>query len=154
MTPRANRHALQIVIAVAGLVPVGAGLAGIVLGPTFAGLGDPLGIPTSTDPSLDSHFRYLSGLLLGIGLLFWWAIPTIERRGSLVRALTLIVVAGGLGRAFSLLEVGEPDTGMRLALIMELGVTPLLCLWQFILERQTHTLVPVHSHMEMRRPLV
>ena len=154
MTPRASRHALQIVIALAGFVPVGAGLAGIALGPSFAGLGDPLGIPGSTDPSLDSHFRYLSGLLLAIGLLFWSAIPSIERRGSLVRALTLIVATGGLGRAVSLLRVGEPGAGMRLALIMELVVTPLICLWQFTLERRADGPVRAHCHMEMRRPLV
>jgi len=154
MTSRANRQALQIVIALAGLVPVGAGLAGIALGPSFAGLGDPLGLPASADPSLDSHFRYLSGLLLAIGLLFWSAIPMIERRGDLVRALTLIVVIGGLGRAVSLFEVGAPDAGMRFGLIMELVVTPLVCLWQFALERQARSPVRAHSHMEMRPPLV
>jgi hypothetical protein len=128
MAPSLNRRALQAVIAVAGLVPVGAGLAGVLLGPRIAGL-QPAGA------SLDSHFRYLSGLLLAIGLVFWAVIPTIERQGALVRALTLIVFVGGLGRALSLLEVGTPVTGMRLALIMELVVTPLICLWQFRVQR-------------------
>ena len=129
MSARSQRAALQAVIAVCGLVPVGAGLAGVLIGPGLAGM-------ASGDPSLDSHFRYLSGLLLGIGLLFWSTIPTIERQGWLVRALTLIVVVGGLGRAMSVLTVGEPDLPMRLALIMELGVTPAICLWQFQLERR------------------
>ncbi len=128
MSVRPNRAALQVVVAVCGLVPVGAGLAGVMLGPRLAGM-------TAGDASLDSHFRYLSGLLLGIGLLFWSAIPTIERQGWLVRALTLIVVVGGLGRAMSALMVGEPALPMRLALIMELLVTPAICLWQFWLER-------------------
>jgi hypothetical protein len=135
MTPSsANRRALQIVIAAAGLVPVGAGLAGVLLGPKFAGLGGPLG-SGGAGVSLDSHFRYLSGLLLAIGLIFWGAIPTIERQGWLVRALTLIVFVGGLGRAVSLLEVGAPAAGMRLAFLMELVITPLICLWQFRVER-------------------
>jgi hypothetical protein len=128
MSPSWNRHALQAVIAIAGLVPVGAGLAGVLLGPSFAG-------HAIAGASLDSHFRYLSGLLLGIGLIFWALISTIERRGDLVRALTFIVFVGGLGRAVSLLQVGAPDGGMRLALIMELVVTPLICLWQFRVER-------------------
>ena len=130
MSARSNRAALQVVVAVCGLVPVGAGLAGMILGPRLAGL-------AAGDASLDSHFRYLSGLLLAVGLLYWAAIPTIERQGWLVRALTLIVVVGGLGRAMSALVVGEPDLPMRLALIMELGVTPAICLWQFWLERRT-----------------
>ena len=129
MSVRSNRAALQAVIAVCGLVPTGAGLAGMVMGPSLAGV-------VVADASLDSHFRYLSGLLLAIGLLFWSAIPTIERQGWLVRALTLIVVVGGLGRVMSALTVGEPDLPMRLALVMELGITPAICLWQFYLERQ------------------
>jgi hypothetical protein len=128
MTPSTNRHALQAVVAIAGLVPVGAGLAGVLLGPGFTG-------HVVAGASLDSHFRYLSGLLLGIGLVFWAAIPTIERQGPMVRALTLIVVVGGLGRAVSVLQAGAPDGGMRLALVMELVVTPLICLWQFNVER-------------------
>jgi hypothetical protein len=130
MSARTHRAALQVVIAACGLVPVGAGLAGMILGPRLAGA-------AAGDPSLDSHFRYRSGLLLAVGLLFWAAIPTIERQGGLVRSLTLIVVVGGLGRAMSALAVGEPDLPMRLALIMELGVTPAICLWQFQLERMT-----------------
>ena len=134
MSPLDSRRALQIAIAVAGFVPVGAGLAGILMGPALAGLGAH-DAALLAPVSLDSHFRYLSGLLLGIGVLFWWAIPTIERRGALVRALTLIVVIGGLGRALSLAELGEPGSeGMRLALIMELVVTPLICLWQHRVE--------------------
>lgn len=130
MTLRASRSALQAVIVLAGLVPVAAGLAGVLLGPSLAAH-----IPSVA--SLDSHFRYLSGLLLAIGLLFWSTVPGIERRGVLIRALTLIVVVGGLGRAVSLAEAGEPDLPMRLALIMELVITPLICLWQFDVERRS-----------------
>jgi hypothetical protein len=141
MNTHDNRRALQIAVAVAGLVPVGAGLAGVLIGPTFAGLGSHGSLAQASASlagiSLDSHFRYLSGLLLAIGLVFWMIIPTIERRGALVRALTLIVVIGGLGRALSLLEVGEPGSlGMRLALVMELVVTPLICLWQRRVEQE------------------
>ena len=141
MNTHDNRRALQIAIAVAGCVPVGAGLAGILIGPGFAGLGAH-GVLSSADVSLDSHFRYLSGLLLAIGLIFWSAIPTIEKRGMLVRALTLIVVVGGLGRALSLFELGPPDDGMRFGLVMELVITPLVCLWQ----RQVELQAQGHDH--------
>ncbi len=148
MDIRSNRKALQIAIGIAGFVPVGAGLSGIILGPALAGLGEH-GALAAGGVSLDSHFRYLSGLLLAIGLLFWGAIPTIERRGMLVRALTLIVVIGGLGRALSLIELGPPGSeGMRLALIMELVVTPLICLWQRQVELQAQGRAqPLHDLM-------
>ena len=92
------------------------------------GAGVFLGEPRAPGP-VDSHFRYLSGLLLGIGLLFWSMVPAIERRTSLFRALTFIVVTGGLARLLAYVERGDPGP-MRLALIMELMVTPALCLWQ------------------------
>jgi len=45
-------RALQIAVAIGGLVPVSAGLAGIVLGPDLSGA-------TAASLELDSHFRYL-----------------------------------------------------------------------------------------------
>lgn len=116
-----ERRALQILIILAGIVPVAGGGAGAVLGEAafgpWAGAGQ------------DSHVRYLSGLLLGIGLIFWGCVPTIERRGGEVRVLTAIVVVGGLARLAGVVAVGDPGS-MRWALVMELAVTPLICLWQ------------------------
>jgi len=115
--------ALQIVVGVCGLVPVAAGLGGAVGGlPMVGDAGAPI--------SADSHFRYLSGLLLAVGLLFWGTIPRIERRTATVRLLTAIVVAGGLARLFGILTVGAPPPPMLFGLGMELVVTPLICLWQ------------------------
>jgi hypothetical protein len=118
-----ERRILQIAIAVASLVPLGAGAAGIALGPAMVGA-DALPI------GADSHFRYLSGLLLGIGIGFATAVPRIERRTARFRLLTAIVVVGGLGRLWSLIAFGAPDRPMLAALVMELGVTPALALWQ------------------------
>lgn len=120
-----GKRALQAAVAVAGLVPVAAGLAGMVLGPEMIGDAPPASL------ALDSHYRYLSGLLLGIGLAFWSTIPGIELRGGRFRLLTAIVVAGGLGRLVSLCSAGVPGSAMLFALAMELGVTPLLAFWQY-----------------------
>ena len=117
-----SRRLLQIAVAIAGLVPVSAGLDGVLTGPAMT--------HAAVNASTDSHFRYLSGLLLGLGLVFWSCIPRIEQRTALVRILTLVVVIGGLARAYSMVQVGLPGTAMRFALIMELLVTPALCLWQ------------------------
>ncbi len=118
-----QRRALQIIVAVGSLIPIGAGLAGVVLGPTLV---DAAGVPNAAD----SHFRYLSGLLFGIGIAFAMTIPGIERRTARFRLLTAIVVAGGLGRFFSLVTHGVPGKPMLAALVMELMVTPALALWQ------------------------
>ena len=118
-----------MVVAVGGLLPVGAGLAGAVLGPAMAGR-------AGADAALDSHFAYLSGLLLAIGLAFWATIPGIERRGAQMRLLTGLVAVGGLARLFSYWRVGSPGGAMQGALVMELLVTPAICLWQWRLQRR------------------
>ena len=115
-------RALQAAILVGGLVPVSAGLVGIVAGGALTG--DRMGPPG------DSHVRYLSGLLLGIGLLSWSCVLSIERRSARFGLLTAIVVTGGAGRLAGLLLAGSPGAPMLAALAMELIVTPALCLWQ------------------------
>jgi hypothetical protein len=79
---------------------------------------------------LDSHFRYLSGLLLAVGIGFVSTIPRIETHGGRFRLLTGIVVVGGIGRLASLLAAGPPSSMMIAALGMELLVTPGLAIWQ------------------------
>ncbi|BCM87396.1 DUF4345 domain-containing protein [Methylobacterium indicum] len=135
MTFEAERRALQRVVAVAGLVPVLGGLYGVLFGQ--AGLGG-----GTVDISTDSHLRYLSGLLLGIGLLFWSTLPAIESRTSLFRFLTMVVALGGLARLLGLWLTGVPSLTMLAALGMELVVTPLLCLWQIRVANRTGEQVP------------
>ncbi|WP_336489037.1 DUF4345 domain-containing protein [Methylobacterium nigriterrae] len=118
-----ERRALQRVVAAAACIPVAAGLYGVLFGVNgIAG-----GIESV---SADSHFRYLSGLLTGIGILFWFCVPGIEGKTRLFRFLTLVVVLGGLARLLGLYLTGLPSLTMLAALCVELGLTPLLCLWQ------------------------
>lgn len=86
--------------------------------------------------ALDSHFRYLSGLLLGIGLAFITTVPKIETQELKMRLLTGIVVIGGLGRLAGFALEGVPPLPMQLALGMECIVTPLLCAWQYRVARR------------------
>ena len=115
-----ERRFLQIAVAAAGLVPVAAGAIGafrpelLISGPAHA----------------LAHGAYLSGLLLGLGLAFWSLIPAIERQGQAFGLLTGLVVLGGLARALVALRLGAWNPSVVLPLVMELGVTPALWLWQ------------------------
>jgi hypothetical protein len=118
-----ERRALQIIVAIASLVPLIAGASGFLLGPAMVGI-------VAAPPGADSHFSYLSGLLLGIGLGFVTTIPRIENRSRRVRLLAIIVVIGGLARLLALGLRGHPTGPTLFALAMELIVTPCLALWQ------------------------
>ena len=116
-----ERRALQIAVAVAGLVPVAAGTVG-ALWPALLALAGP--------PHALSHVAYLSGLLLGIGLGFWSLVPVIERQRRAFGLLAAIVVLGGAARLLLALRLGAWGLSVTLPLVMELGVTPALWLWQ------------------------
>lgn len=137
MTPATERRLLQLVAAAACVVPLAAGAAGVLRGAAFVG-----GPPA---PDLDSHFRYLSGIFFGAGVAFATCVPAIERRGARFRLLGALVMAGGLARLLSLLEVGAPSGGHRFGLAMELGVVPLLLLWQARVARRYRASAPVST---------
>jgi hypothetical protein len=131
MNRSVERRALQACVAIACLVPFLAGGTGIL---RSAAMAKGVALPLPVD--LDSHFRYLSGLLFGLGLVFAYCVPSIEKRGTLFRALTAIAFVGGLSRLLSLAQHGPPSFGHRFGLVMELGVVPLLMLWQWRVERR------------------
>ncbi|MES2443441.1 MAG: DUF4345 domain-containing protein [Pseudomonadota bacterium] len=123
MSPAAERRLLQALVALAALIPLAVAGTSIVRGAAWLAHGP-------VTPDLDSHFRYLSGIFLVLGLGFASCIPRIEAMGPRFRLLGAMVVAGGLARALSLAEAGPPSTGHLAGLVMELVVVPLLLLWQ------------------------
>jgi hypothetical protein len=121
MAQNLERRALQIAVAIAGLVPLTAGALGVL---------DPAALGLYGDRDAVAHVSYLSGLLFGIGLAYWSLIPDIEKRGPAFTLLTAIVQAGGLARLYATLHMGTLSLGILLPLVMELIVTPLLWMWQ------------------------
>ena len=117
-----ERKLLQQTVAIVATIPVATGLYGVLFGQALTG--DAVSI------SAESHFRFMSGLLLGIGLCFWSTLPGIEDKTNRFRFLTLLVVIGGLGRLAGLVLTGLPSFFMMGGLFIELVVTPVLCLWQ------------------------
>lgn len=123
MSLRAERRLFQIVVLLGSLVPILAGGAGVVAGTRMIkGL-------LVDNADLQSHFRYLSGLLLGIGMAFVFCSRDLDRRAPLFNALALIVVTGGLSRLLGFALVGAPSAGHRFGLVMELIVVPALMVW-------------------------
>ncbi len=117
-----EKRLLQAMVCVACLVPLGAGGAGMIMGPWM--------VTADAPPALDSHFRNLSGLLFAIGVGFLTTVPHIETQGQRFRLLAAIVVVGGIGRLMGAMSGESVPGAMLAALAMELAVTPVLALWQ------------------------
>lgn len=128
-----ERLLLQLAVVVACLVPLSAGAIGAVQGPAMI-RHIPQGVAIGAD--LQSHFRYLSGLLFGLGVAFAATVPSIERRSEVFLALCGAVVAGGLARLLGVFAAGPPTRVHQLALLMELVVVPLLLVWQRKISRR------------------
>jgi hypothetical protein len=123
MSPTAEKRLLQAAIVVVLLVPLAGSLQGVLRGPEALQ-------PAADGVTLDSHYRYLSGLLLAMAVLFLSCVPDIERKRARMRLLAIFPITGGLARLFSLAVAGVPGTMHLAALGIELGVLPLLLLWQ------------------------
>lgn len=117
-----ERKLLQIALALAGLVLVGFGFAGVLVGANFMDL--------SGNVAMDSYIRFLKGMLLAIGLIYWSAIPAIERHGERMALVTFILVLGAVPRLMAVIAHGVPTIGIMISLVGELIVAPLLWLWQ------------------------
>lgn len=122
MNKQTEKLLLQAAVALGCVVPLAGGLLGVVKGAGMLGHGG--------DVTLDSHVRYLSGLLLALGLGFLSVIPDIERNGARASLLSAVVVLGGLARLYGVMADGWPSPSMVFALAMELAVVPLLWAWQ------------------------
>ena len=126
MTRETERRLLQAAVALGCLSPLWFGLRGVIAGPAMLAGVEPGQVP----PDLLSHYRYLSGLFVGLGLVLLTCLPAIERQTMRFRCVGAAIVLGGLARALGLALGDAPSVGHLIALGAELGVVPLLMLWQ------------------------
>ena len=99
-----QRRLLQATIAILAMLPVFAGLGGVVMGPAFLGEKMP-------PVDLSSHVRFLSGLFLAFGIAWYSCIPAIETKAARIRLLAILTFAGGLARLVSLVADGRAFGG-------------------------------------------
>jgi len=121
-----ERRIFQGILAVLSLIPL-VGLA-IAFGPGPAFF-FPEGAAVPVD--LDNQWRYLSGVYACVTGAIWWTLPRVETRLAPLRIVSAGVMLGGVGRIVSIAARGLPDEATMIwGLGLELGVVPLLLLWQ------------------------
>jgi Domain of unknown function (DUF4345) len=117
-----ERKLLQIALALAGLLTGGFGLAGMFFGASFTEF--------SGDVVMDSYIRFLKGMLLAIGLIYWSSIPQIERHSERISLVTFILVLGAVARLMAVIGHGVATIGIMVGLAGALIAAPLLWVWQ------------------------
>ncbi|ABW26892.1 DUF4345 domain-containing protein [Acaryochloris marina] len=123
------KRGLQIILGILSLIPFMVAILGLT-----SGLGRWLPAEAIT-PEFDSHYRYITGFYISLGVIAWWIIPNIEKHKTALRIVAGAIFAGGVGRVISFWQVGAPGpltlvfTGIELCF-------PLLLIWQAKLPRR------------------
>lgn len=116
-----ERRLLQIALAIVGLVAILFGVTGVFFGTSLSGV--TLGV------TMEGYVRFIKGVLIAAGLIYWSAIPRVETRGERIGVVSFLLVFGAAGRLLAVVGHGFPTVGLMVSLIGELVVVPLLWLW-------------------------
>lgn len=116
------KRGLQFALALLSLIPLTFGVLGLVYG-----VGRFI-TPGADAAPLDSQYRFLSAVYLGVGLLIWRIIPSVEKHGWIISTVVAAIFVGGLARLYSAHIFGVAPPMMIAATALELG-SPILILW-------------------------
>ena len=131
MGPSVEKRLLQIALVAAAAFSLFFGTLSVIRGVAVL-----LPSDVANVANLDSHFRYLSGIFLGVVVALVSCAPGIEHKSARFRLLGGLVVCGGLARLLGVLANGAPGTGHLIGLALELVATPALLVWQTRLARR------------------
>ena len=130
------RTLLNISLYLCGLIIIGVGGSIIAIGPDQTAqnarvladilLGDTREITDFKTVNVDSEFRFYAGIFVGYGMMLLHTAATMRRNIDRVPALAGIFLLGGIGRAVSLFQVGDPHGLFSILLWLEIGVPILL----------------------------
>lgn len=117
-----ERRLLQIALAIVGLVAILFGVTGVFFGTSLSGVAT-IGV------TMEGYVRFIKGVLIAAGLLYWSAIPQVEKRGERIAVVTFILMFGAAGRLLAVIGHGFPTVGLVVSLVGELVVVPMIWLW-------------------------
>jgi hypothetical protein len=130
-TDDGGRRALQLVLGILSAIPAASGAAGMLRGPDVVPGGDAV-----LTPSVDSEYRFTNAFWFAAAPVIWSSLPRIEDNGRVVRALSAVLVLGGLARVRSWRLTGRPHPLFIGATALELVGVPGLVAWQGLVARR------------------
>jgi hypothetical protein len=124
-----SRRILQVILAIIGLILTVTSLWGMIAGVADEFYAVSISNEIQGNIILDSNLRFYYGLTLGLGLIIFWIIPSIEKRKTIFRLISLMIFLGAIGRVISLMTAGIPSIPFIIFTLLELFF-PLLIFWQ------------------------
>jgi len=129
-----KRVVLQIFLALSGLLMFFRfGIPALIFGATGPGpFGNRWLAPgTTATLLLDADLRFFGGMMLGIGLIFFWAIAKLETLGSVIYILASAVAVGAVARIYARIMYGNPGTAGTIPVVIEAVIPIFLILLRY-----------------------
>jgi len=128
-----KRVALQILLGLGGLLMFFRfGVPALIHGATGPG---PFGNRWLTERGatllLDADLRFFGAMMIGLGVIFFWAIARVEALGSVIYILAGAVALGAAGRIYARVTFGNPGTAGTIPVVIEVIIPILLILLRY-----------------------
>lgn len=129
-----KRTVLQILLAIGGLLMFFRfGGPALIFGVTGPGpFGNRwLGEGKTATLLLDADLRFFGAMMLGIGVVFFWAIARVEALGSVIYIMACAVALGAAARIYARIAYGNPGTAGTIPIVIEVVIPILLILLRY-----------------------
>jgi len=136
-----KRIVLQILLGIGGLLMFFRfGGPALVFGTTGPG---PLGNRWLTEGGnttllLDADLRFFGAMILGVGVIFFWAIYRIQALGSVIYILAGAVALGATARIYARIAFGNSGTAGTIPIVIEVVIPILLILLRYYVGKETN----------------
>lgn len=140
MTSETSRKAYKGLLTFLGFVPVVVGSATVLLGVDS--------VPGADEASatVDSEMRFYAVWYVGTGVVLLWSARNLERAGTLIRGIAVLLFVAGLSRLLSWAMVGAPHRAAQVLMVIELVLPWVIVSWQVAIERSLRGGDPTSSH--------
>ena len=129
-----KRIVLQIFLGISGLLMFFRfGIPALIFGATGPGpFGNRWLAPgTTATLLLDADLRFFGAMMIGIGLIFFWAIAKVETLGSVIYILASAVAVGAAARIYARVTYGNPGTAGTIPVFIEAVIPIFLVLLRY-----------------------
>ena len=140
-----KRIALQILLAIGGLLMFFRfGGPALIFGATGPG---PFGNRWLAEGKtatllLDADLRFFGAMMLGIGIIFFWAIARVEALGSVIYIMACAVALGAAARIYGRIAYGNPGTAGTIPIVIEVVIPILLILLRYYVGKDVKKVGP------------
>ena len=84
---------------------------------------------------LDADLRFFGAMMIGIGVIFFWAILRGEALGSVIYILACAVALGAAARIYARFTYGNPGTAGTIPVVIEATIPFLLVFFQYYVSK-------------------